>query len=64
MTKQNDNIKQQQGQGRPASSRDFRTVAVPNDKPDLRKLGRALLALATHLANKDEVTEGSDDDAA
>lgn len=36
------------GRGRPRSSTKFRLVAVPHAKPELRKIGQALLALAIH----------------
>jgi hypothetical protein len=34
------------GRGRPKSSKSFRLVAVPHAKPEYRKIGAALLALA------------------
>lgn len=36
------------GRGRPKSSKSFRLVAVPHAKPEYRKIGAALLALAIH----------------
>lgn len=42
----NDDINDKQGRGRPASAHNFHTVPVHNAQPDLRKLARALLALA------------------
>lgn len=59
----NDDINtNKRSRGRPAGSQDFRTVAVPNEQPDIRKLARALLALAgVQLKSADK--ENSDDAA-
>ena len=36
------------GRGRPVTANDFRLIVVPRHKPDLRRLGGALVALALH----------------
>lgn len=42
------------GRGRPKSSKSFQLVPVPHSKPDHRKIGAALLALAIHQQELDE----------
>lgn len=42
------------GRGRPKSSKSFRLVPVPHPKPEHRKIGAALLALAIHQQELDE----------
>ena len=42
--------KNKRGRGRPRTSTQVRIVPVPHKQPDVRKLGRALLALALHQA--------------
>lgn len=45
------------GQGRPKSSKSFRLVPVPHAKPEHRKIGAALLALAIHQQELDEAAK-------
>jgi hypothetical protein len=42
------------GRGRPRSSKSFRLVPVPHAKPEHRKIGQALLALAIHQQEQAE----------
>lgn len=49
--------------GRPSSSTSFRIVPIPHAKPDVRKLGRAFLALAMHQAEPQEKKEPDDGEA-
>jgi hypothetical protein len=44
------------GRGRPRSSKNFRLVAVPHAKPEHRKIGQALLALAVHQQEQADAT--------
>ena len=53
--------------GRPVTADDFRVIVVPRRKPDLRKLGGALVALTLHHAQladaKPKSTEAQDGSA-
>ena len=44
------------GRGRPRSSKGFRIVPVPHAKPEHRKVGQALLALAIHQLEQADIT--------
>ncbi len=43
--------------GRPLASRDVRVTPEFRDNPDIEKLARALIAVATSIAQKKEVEE-------
>lgn len=45
------------GRGRPTTSTNVRIVPIPHEQPDVRKLGRAFLALALHKANTDDASD-------
>lgn len=45
------------GRGRPKSSKSFRLVPVPHAKPEHRKIGAALLALAIHQQELNEAAK-------
>jgi hypothetical protein len=49
------------GRGRPRSSKNFRLVPVPHAKPDHRKVGQALLALAIHQQKEPTGKEARDE---
>lgn len=44
------------GPGRPRSSKSFRLIPVPHAKPEHRKIGQALLALAIHQQEQADAT--------
>ena len=44
--------------GRPIDSRNIRVVPKFREEPDIEKLGRALISLATVLAEKEKADQG------
>ena len=59
MSKQRTN----RGRGRPVTANGFRLIVVPRHKPDLRRLGGALVALALHHSQHDGGPETTNTEA-
>lgn len=47
----------QKKQGRPMASRDVRVTPEFREEPDIEKLGRALIAVAMHIAEQKQAEE-------
>jgi hypothetical protein len=50
-------MKKRQKQGRPAGSRNVRVTPEFRKEPDIDKLGRALIAIASHIAEMKKAEE-------